>query len=263
MTPRLPLSALVTSRNEAEHLRRCLASIAFCDELIVIDLESDDETAAVAEEHGARVVRHPVVPIAEWARVTVAPQARHDLLLVVDPDEEVPTALAREVQRLLPGLPDDVGAVDAPRRYHFAGRPLRGTVWGGSNKRRFIVRRSGVELTPTIWGGVRLLEGYRILTLPFTEETAIVHRWASGYAALRERHRRYLELERVDRADAGEVTGYRALLRTPWRSFRESFFVERGYRDGMTGLGLSLFWMVFRTRAEAGLLAELRRRRHG
>jgi len=74
MASRLPLSAIVTSRNEARLLGRCLDAIAFCEELIVVDLESDDDTAAVAAAHGARVVRHPLVPIAEAARVTVAPR---------------------------------------------------------------------------------------------------------------------------------------------------------------------------------------------
>src|SRR5205823_11433226 len=112
----LPLSALVSSRNEAALLPRCLQAIAFCDEIIVIDIDSDDDSANVAAEYGAAVVRHPYVPIAEWARVTVAPQARHDWLLVVDPDEEVPPALAAAVVELLPTLDEDVAAVDAPDR---------------------------------------------------------------------------------------------------------------------------------------------------
>ena len=224
----------------------------------MIDVESSDDTAAVAEAHGARVVRHPYVPIAEAARVTVAPQARHDWLLVVDPDEEVPPALAREVAALLPTLEDDVAAVDAPRQYYFAGRPLRGTVWGGPNKRRLLVRRSAVTLTPAIWGGMTIHEGYRVVELPFTAETAIVHRWARGWRELAERHRRYLRLEPVDRAAAGEVTGWRAVLSMPWRAFHESYVTRRGYLDGITGLRLSLFWAVFRTRGELALLRRLR-----
>jgi glycosyltransferase involved in cell wall biosynthesis len=256
---KLPLTALVSSHDEARLLERCLPSIAFCDEVVVIDVDSTDDTAAVAEAHGARVVRHPYVPIAEWARVTVAPQARHAWILVVDPDEEVPPALAAEVASLLPALADDVAAVDAPRQYVFAGRALRGTVWGGPNKRRLLVRRSGVELTPTIWGGMRIRPGFRVLELPFTPETAIVHRWANGYRTLLGRHRRYVRLEAADRAAAGEVTGWRKLAATPWRAFHESFVVKRGYRDGVTGLALSLFWATFRTAGETALLRQLRR----
>jgi glycosyltransferase involved in cell wall biosynthesis len=264
MTPpveRLPLSALVTSRNEGALLRKCLPAIRFCDEIIVIDVESDDDTATVAAQHGAQVVRHSYVPIAEWARVTIAPRARHDWLLVVDPDEEVPPALAAAVAELLPTLADDVAAVDAPRQYYFAGRRLLGTVWGGPNKRRLLVRRTAVELTPTIWGGMTIRPGKRVLELPFADATAIRHRWATGYRELIGRHRRYVRLEAVDRVQAGEISGWRALLRTPWRSFRESFFVKRGYRDGVHGLGLSVFWALFRTSAEAAFLLEQRRAR--
>jgi glycosyltransferase involved in cell wall biosynthesis len=254
----LAVSAIVSSRNEAGLLGSCLDAIAFCDEVIVIDVDSTDDTAAVAEAHGARVVHHPYVPIAEAARVTVAPQARNDWLLVVDPDEEVPPALAAEVAELLPELGEDVAAVDAPRQYYFAGRPLRGTVWGGPNKRRLLVRRSAVTLTPAIWGGMTIHEGHRVVELPFTAETAIVHRWARGWRELAERHRRYLRLEPADRAAAGEVTGYRSVLSMPWRAFRESYVTRRGYLDGITGLRLSLFWAVFRTRGELALLRRLR-----
>lgn len=252
------VSAIVSSRNEGHLLDRCLAAIAFCDEILVVDVASDDDTAAVAERNGARVVRHAYVPIAEAARVDVAPQARHDWILVVDPDEEVPPALAAEVARLLREIPEDVAAVDAPRQYYFAGRPLRGTVWGGPNKRRLLVRRSAVTLTAAIWGGMSVHDGYRVMQLPFTPETAIAHRWANGFGELRERHRRYLELEPVDRAAAGEITGYRAVATTPWRAFRESYFARRGYLDGLTGLRLSFFWAWFRTRGELALLRRLR-----
>jgi glycosyltransferase involved in cell wall biosynthesis len=258
VTDRLPLSALVTSRNEGHLLARCLDAIAFCDEVIVIDVESDDDTRAVAEAHGATVVRHPYVAIAEAARVTVAPQARHDWLLVVDPDEEVPGTLADEVRRLLPDLADDVAAVDAPRQYYFAGKPLAGTVWGGPNHRRLLVRPTAVELTTAIWGGMRIRPGYHVIVLPFTPETAIVHRWASSYRELLVRHRRYLRLEAKDRKAAGEITGLRAVVRTPWISFRQSFLTKHGYRDGLTGLALSCLWAWFRTSGEIRLLVALR-----
>jgi hypothetical protein len=130
-------------------------------------------------------------------------------------------------------------------------------VWGGPNRRRMLVRRSAVELTPTIWGGMQLQDGYRLLTLPFTEETAIAHYWSSGWRDLIEKHRRYLLQECADRADAGHATGWRKVVRTPLASFRESFFTKRGYRDGLTGFGLSLFWAAFRTASEIQLLRKL------
>jgi Glycosyl transferase family 2 len=259
MAGRAAISAIVTSCNEASLLSRALSGISFCDELIVVEVCSGgDDAARVAEQFGARFVRHRHVRIAEAARVTVAPDASHDLLLIIDPDEEVPPALAREILALAEHLPDDVAAVDAPLQFHFRGRRLRGTVWGGPNRRRMLARRSAVELTPTIWGGMRLHDGYRLLTLPFSEETAIVHHWSSGWRDLIAKHRRYLRQEAFDRAAAGHVTGWRKVLQTPIESFRESFFTKRGYLDGFTGLGLSLFWAGFRTASEIQLFRQLR-----
>src|SRR6059058_749325 len=135
----LPLTAIVVSCNEGALLRRLLPSLAFCDEILVVDLDSNDDTAAVAEAHGAHVVRRERVASVERAREGVTEQARHDWLLFTDPDEELPPQLAVDVAELLASQPDDVGLVFAPIRYRFAGRLLRGTVWGGVRGRRLLV----------------------------------------------------------------------------------------------------------------------------
>lgn len=255
----LPLTAVITSCDEASLLPRALAGISFCDEIIVVEVGSGaHETAAVADRFGARFIKHAHAPIVEAVRFDVIPQARNDLILLIDPDEEVPSALAAEVLELIENLGNDVAAVEAPIQYRFAGKRLRGTVWGGWKWRRLLVRRTAVNLAPTIYGGMQLKDGYQIVTMPYREETAIVHRWATGWSDLVEKHRRYLVQEAGDRANAGEITGWREIARTPLRSFSESFFRMRGYLDGMTGLGLSLFWAVFRTMAEYRLLRRLR-----
>ena len=202
----------MSSHDEASLLPRCLGSIAFCDEIIVIDVDSSDETAATAEALGAHVVAHSYVPIAEAARATVAPQARHDWLLVVDPDEEVTSALATEVAAILPTLADDVAAVDDPP----ASTTSRGDGYAGrSGAARTSAGCSSTAAASSSTGrsgaGCGSLPGKRVVELPFTDETAIVHRWARGYRELYERHRRYLKLEPVDRAAAGEITGWRAV----------------------------------------------------
>lgn len=257
-TERVPVTAIVASRNEAGDLDRCLPTLAFCAEVIVIDLESSDDTRLVAERHGARVVPHALVPIAEWARIDVVAEARHDWLLFTDPDEELPAALADELARFLADPPDDVALVWAPIRFHFRDRPLRGTFWGGENRRRLLVRRSGVELSPTVFGGTHLRPGYRMLELPFSEATAIRHRWVGGYRDWVGKHRRYLALEPADRARAGEVTGVRRVAGRPFGAFWDSFVAKRGYRDGITGLALSVLWAGYSVLAELALLRRLR-----
>jgi glycosyltransferase involved in cell wall biosynthesis len=256
---RAPVSAVVVSRNEAAELDSCLATLAFCAEIIVVDLESEDDTAKVAEAHGARVLRRPLVPTVERARADIAGEAANDWLLFTDPDEELPPALARQVEELVARDPPNVAVVYAPIQYRFGGRPLEGTVWGGIKERRLLVRRDRVELSSLIYSGVRVLPGFTSQSLPYSGDNAIDHAWVAGWRDLASKHRRYARASSVDRREAGEQTGWRAVAGLPVCSFADSYVRKRGYRDGLTGLALSLFWSGFSTWSELLLLGELRR----
>lgn len=257
--PRLGVTALVGSHDEARLLERCLPSLAFCEEVIVIDIDSHDDTATVAEQHGARVIRHSWVPIAERARLDLVGEARHDWLLFLDPDEVFAPGLAAQLGELLPSLPPDVAVVDCPWQFYFKDRPLQGTIWGGISRKRTLARRGAANLGPTVHSGTRLRPGYRAEAVPYNGDNAIAHYWAPGWRALIAKHWRYIKLEGPDRRSQGEVTGYKDILGTPLRSFWESFAVQRGYRDGATGFGLSLLWAAYSTGAKISLLRELRR----
>jgi hypothetical protein len=261
LSDRAPVTAIIASHNEGGLLEHRLAELRFCDELIVIDIDSSDDTAAVAEAGGARLVRHAWVPIAELARVEVAPTARNDWLLFVDPDEEVPPKLAAQATAFLRDAPPDVAVVFAGIDYLFAGRPLRGTYWGGTGRRPFLVRRSGVVLSSAVHETLSFRPGFRGLHFDPDGENVIRHHWVRSYADWLEKHRRYLQLEGASRADRGLVTGPRAIARAPWRGLFDSFVSRRGYRDGLRGLLLSALWAWYVTASELALFRELRRRR--
>lgn len=259
MHARAPLTAIVSSHNEARLLERCLPTLAFCEELIVIDIASEDDTAAVALAHAARVFHHEWVPIAERARLELAGEASHDWLLFMDPDEAMPLALASQLTELVPSLAEDIGVVDCPWQFYFRDRPLRGTMWGGISRKRTLARRGGAELRPTVHSGTKPLPGYRVEVVDYTGDNAIAHYWAPGWRSLIEKHWRYLGLEGRDRLAQGLVTGPRDILRTPLPAFYESYVRRRGYADGLVGLGLSLLWASYTTGAKIALLRELRR----
>lgn len=260
MTERVPITAMIASRNEASLLPRCLASVAFCDEVLVIDIDSTDETVSVAERLGARVVRHRRVAIAEHARVELASDARHDWLLFVDPDEVVSPELARQLADVVATSAPDVAVVAVPWRFRFRGRPLRGTVWGEVTRKQVLVRRGAVDLQTRVHSRPALHPGFRAVTIEFDGANALEHYWATGWVSLIARHVGYLKLEAKDRADAGLVTGLSDIASTPARSFVTSFVTRRGYRDGARGLGLSALWAAYTTGAKVALLRELRRR---
>jgi glycosyltransferase involved in cell wall biosynthesis len=260
-TGRLPITAIVVSRNEAPLLAHCLPTIRFCDEVVVVDLQSQDATAEVARANGATVVSRPAVPSVERVRAGIVELARNDWLLFTDPDEELPPALAAQIEELLETVDPEVAVVYGPIQYYFGTRPLRGTVWGGIKERRLLVRRSGVDISPTIYSGAVPRDGFRTSSLPFTGDNAIVHHWVDGYRDFLVKHRRYVSVAAEDRCRNGEVTGVKTILATPWRSFAESFATRKGYRDGPRGLALSALWAWYSTSSEVAL--ERRRRAVG
>ena len=247
---RAALSAIIASCDERDGLGRALESLAFCDERLVLDLECSDDSAALADRHGARVIALERPSLVEIALARAAPLAAHDWLLLLDPDEWIDPALARELVAITPGLSASEDAlVFAPMRNYFRGRALRGGVWGGERPHLLLVNRARVTLEPHVHRGVVAAPATRTRTIERRGENVIHHDWMHGYANLLARHRRYLRHEGAARAAAGESAGAAAVALRPARAFWDALVARRGYRDGARGVFLAGFWAWYDTTA--------------
>ncbi len=125
MPTTLPLTLAVITYNEAEVIARCLDSVPFAAEKLVVDSGSDDDTVAVAARHGARVVHQDWLGFGAQ-RNFASTQCAHDWILMLDADEWLSPELAAELVRRLPQLmAGDVPAVQLRRRTIYMGRPMR------------------------------------------------------------------------------------------------------------------------------------------
>ena len=115
------ISVCIVCRNEGDRLAPCLESVRWADEIVVMDLESDDGSPDVARAHGARVFVRPQVPIVELVRNEVASHAMGTWILALDPDERISPALAEELKRV--ARRDEVDAVVIPRMNYDLGYP--------------------------------------------------------------------------------------------------------------------------------------------
>jgi hypothetical protein len=122
-----------------------------------------------------------------------------------------------------------------------------------------VVRRSGAEFIPAVHRGMTTLPGYRFERIPWSGDNAIKHHWVSGYREFLKKHVGYLRIEGPARALTGDITGFRALVRTPGRSFRECFVTRKGYLDGVHGFVLSVLYALYKTGSDIALIRELRR----
>ena len=120
---RTGVSACVIARDEEARLAACLASVAFCDEIVVVDGGSADATVSVARAAGARVVEQPWLGFAAQRNVAID-HARGEWILEIDADERVSPQLRAEIEDFLAAPPDDVALCGLPLRDVFLGRPL-------------------------------------------------------------------------------------------------------------------------------------------
>ena len=95
----VPISAVIMTKNEADNIAACCASVAWADEVLVVDSFSTDDTVTLAKEAGARIVQHPFTNYAAQRNFAQS-QAAHDWVLFVDADERVSLALRDEIVRL-------------------------------------------------------------------------------------------------------------------------------------------------------------------
>ena len=120
------LSAIIITLNEAGNIAGCLDTLSFCDECIVVDGGSTDETAKVAQGKGARVVSHPFEGFGAQKGFALS-LATGDWVLSIDADERVTPTLAQEI-----GNAVATGAADCyelPRRSAFCGRLMDHSGW--------------------------------------------------------------------------------------------------------------------------------------
>lgn len=121
------LSVVVISKNEERNIRRCLESVAFADEIILIDSQSVDNTRNIAEEFGAKIYSP------EWNGFGPAKQegvrrASHNWILSIDADEVVSPELKDEIIKIL-GAESKFSGYYVPRCTNFIGRWIRHSGW--------------------------------------------------------------------------------------------------------------------------------------
>jgi glycosyltransferase involved in cell wall biosynthesis len=249
------VSVTIITNNEAAHIGDALASVAWADEIIVVDSTSTDDTAAIARRFTAHVV------VREWAgyiaqKNYAASLAANDWIFSLDADERVTPALAGEIQETMAGTPAH-GGFRMPRVTFHLGRWIRTTDWYPDDQLRLYDRRTAS------WTGKYVHEALTVRRATVGRlRGELQHFPYRDIAEHLETINRYTTYAAAQMHEAGRHAGALRLAGHPPLAFLRNYLLKRGIRDGLPGLIISVMnaYYVFLKFAK---LAELERGHRG
>ncbi|HUP58524.1 MAG TPA: glycosyltransferase family 2 protein [Bdellovibrionota bacterium] len=227
-----PLSVTIISLNEEQNIARAIQSVAWADDVLVVDSGSTDRTVEIARGLGARVVTRPWPGYGPQKNFAQA-EARHDWVLNIDADESVPPELARELQAAISGSPKHAG-FEMPRKTFYLGRWIRHGGWYPNYLVRLADRRKARWSEPDVHEQLVVDGSVGRLEHPLHHD---------AFPSIREQvltNLRYAQLGATVLERAGRRPSRSKLLLKPVGKFVETFVLKRGFLDGMPGFIISI-----------------------
>jgi len=257
---KVPISVLIPTKNEQENIGKCLESVAWADEVCVVDSCSTDQTCRVAREFGATVIdfiwdgkgprkRNWALANHPW---------KHEWLLLLDADEEVTPELRDEISATVHRKTTRVGFL-IRFHYYFLGHKLRhgDPLWKLCLVRHRLARFETIDVPEVTAYDVELHEWVRVSGPVGRLRSVILHRDFESLHHHFQRHNIYSDWEALlrtryrDRNRAGEVQPrllgspperrrfskqlFLSLPGKPWIYFLYSYVFRGGYLDGRAG----------------------------
>ncbi len=225
--PLVPLSAVIIAHNEAERIGDCLRSLAFCDEILVVDSGSEDGTQAICRDAGARVVEQTWLGYGPQKRFAVS-QAECDWVICVDADERISPALAEAIQHALEQA--QYTAYEMPRCNRFLGRWLRhGEGYPDYSLRLFDRRHADWSDDPVHERVQSEREVGRLVG-------DLMHESQETLSHYLEKQNLYTSLQAAQIAERGGSPPYAKVVLSPLIRFCKFYLLRLGFLDGVPGL---------------------------
>ena len=226
------LSVVLITKNEAAHIASCLASVAFADEIVVLDSGSDDGTPGMARRLGAQVHSTDDWPGFGPQKNRALALASGDWVLSIDADERVPDALQAEIRAAMARA--DASAYRFPRLSSYCGQTIRHSGWYPDYVTRLFRRGTARFSDDAVHE--RLLTSAEVGTL----KTPLLHDSFRDFEAVLDKVNRYSSASASALHAKGRRASFSAAFTHGAWAFLRTYFIRAGFLDGRMGLALAV-----------------------
>ncbi|HKS30495.1 MAG TPA: glycosyltransferase family 2 protein [Pyrinomonadaceae bacterium] len=234
----MKITATIITFNEESNIRAACESVAWANEILVVDSESTDRTREIARECGARVVNRAWPGFAEQKQFA-ATEAAHEWVFSLDADERVSEELRHSIEDLLYTNEERLAdGYRVARRSFYMGRWIRGGGWYPNHQLRLYRKSMGEWKGAYIHESVKMKEGSRVETLSgdllhYSIRDAEHHNRMIG--------ERYAPLAARQMYEAGRRTSTLKIATAGTAAFLRSFLLKGGFRDRLAGYAIARF----------------------
>lgn len=225
------LSVIVITKNEAQHIGRCLASVAWADEIIVLDSGSTDATVELCKHYTDQVFS------TDWPGFGIQKQralakASHPWVLSIDADEEISPALRAEIQQTI--KQSAVAGFFIPRLSSYCGRQIKHGGWWPDHVLRLFKREHGQFTRDLVHERVVVNGDIGYLQNPILHESFV------NLAEVLDKVNSYSSLNAAKLFEAGKKTSVtEAVGRALW-NFAKTYVLKGAFLDGRQGFLLAV-----------------------
>lgn len=227
------ISAVVLTKNEEKHIEACLRSLAWCDERIVVDDNSDDKTREIAKKLGATVYEHPLDNDFSKQRNFALEIAKGDWVLFLDADERVSPSLLSEITSLLHQqrsfVYEHVNGFFIQRRDIMWGKPLKHGEAGNAKILRLARKNCGK------WKG-DVHEVWKVKGKTTALNNPILHYPHENIEEFLKEINFYTDIRAKELHAKKKKASFLSIIAYPKAKFLYNYVFLRGFLDGIPGL---------------------------
>lgn len=235
------LSAVVITKDEENNIEECLSSLGWVDEIIVVDNKSSDKTVELAQRLTKKVFLHKSEEFYQAKNFGIK-KASGKWILSIDADERVTAELREEIRRVIASSPQEKGFF-IPRKNYLGERWLK---YGGQYpdyQLRLLKKGVGNFAPHLVHERIQMKGKVGYLKNP------LIHYTYKDFSDFVGKINRYTALEAAELGEGSKKVALFNMLYLPLKKFVSTYFIRKGYRDGILGLavcGLTAFYVFLK-----------------